>query len=200
MTEQSRTSNSRPYVKRRRAEAERATAARIAEAALELHRTVGPARTTVAAVASRAGVTRATVYRHYPDERALFTACSGLWWSRVRPPDPGSWLAHEDPFTRLEVGLRDVYRFYRQGADMLEKVIRDTTSVPQEVVAQRTRAQEEWRSVLLAPFPARRRRTLVAAVAHATEFATWRSLALGSGLGDAAAVGLVSAMVRSAAG
>ena len=83
---------SREYKKRKRAESEEATRQRIAAAAAELHEHVGPARTTFSAVAERAGVQRATLYRHFPDEDALFEACSSHWSARNPPPDPTNGL------------------------------------------------------------------------------------------------------------
>src|SRR5918995_4501325 len=95
----------RRYEKKARAEQEEATRQRVIEAAMALHGTVGPARTTVSAIAERAGVRRATVYRHFPDERALFMGCSGAWRERNPLPDPGSWAAIADPAARLEAAL-----------------------------------------------------------------------------------------------
>src|SRR5690606_11521663 len=69
----------RPYRKRQRALAEEATRLRITEAAVELHGSVGPARTTVTEIAERAGVSRMTVYKHFPSDRDLFVACSTHW-------------------------------------------------------------------------------------------------------------------------
>ena len=53
---------------RKRAEQVDQTHQRIVEAAVHLHGTVGPAATTIAGIAEQAGVTRLTVYRHFPDE------------------------------------------------------------------------------------------------------------------------------------
>ena len=81
----------RTYKMKRRAEQEAETRQRITEAAMRLHGTVGPARTSISAVADRAGVRRSTVYRHFPDEEALFGACSQHWAERNPPPDLGRW-------------------------------------------------------------------------------------------------------------
>src|SRR5512134_1449821 len=97
----------RRYRKRRRAALEEETRRRITEAAVELHGTIGPARTTVSAVADRAGVQRATVYRHFPDEESLFAACSAHWAMLNPPPDPGSW-DEPDPDRRLAVALEQL--------------------------------------------------------------------------------------------
>src|SRR5436190_10302006 len=95
----------RPYRKRRRAELEAHTRRRITESAAELHGTVGPARTSVSAVAERAGVRRSTVYRHFPDEAALFAACTSHWMAANPMPDPAGWAGIEDPDGRLRRAL-----------------------------------------------------------------------------------------------
>ena len=69
-------SNSRTYELKQRAERQQETRRRIVEAAVEIHTTLGPARTTVTAIAERAGVTRPTVYAHFADDHSLFQACS----------------------------------------------------------------------------------------------------------------------------
>ena len=81
----------RPYQKKQRAELEAQTRRRITESTVELHRTLGPARTSISAVAERAGVRRSTVYRHFPDEAALFAACSAHWTALNPPPDITGW-------------------------------------------------------------------------------------------------------------
>src|SRR3954465_6182848 len=91
----------RRYTKKVRAELEADTRRRITESAVELHGTVGPAHTSVSAVAERAGVRRSTVYRHFPDEDALFAACSAHWGERNPPPDPARWSAIDDADTRV---------------------------------------------------------------------------------------------------
>src|SRR5215211_773494 len=101
MSTQSRTSERRPYRKRRRAELEADTRLRITEATVDLHGSVGPARTTISAVAERAGVQRATVYRHFSDEEALFDACSSHWMAQHPLPDPAAWAAIQDAHERL---------------------------------------------------------------------------------------------------
>ena len=91
MSTENQTPPKRRYRKRRRAELEDETRRRITEAAVELHGTVGPARTTISAVAERAGVQRATLYRHFPDEEALFDACSSHWAAQHPLPDLADW-------------------------------------------------------------------------------------------------------------
>lgn len=184
----------RAYRKTTRAEQELETAARIVDAAEELHGSIGPARTTVSAIAERAGVTRATVYRHFPDDEALFVACSSQWLSRQRLPDPTRWPERTDPVERLRVGLADIYRYYRSGEQMLTLVHRDQEVVPARVAARRVAAAAGWVAALAKPF-ATRRRTVHAAVGHAVAFSTWRSLCVEQGLSDRAAVDLMVALV-----
>jgi AcrR family transcriptional regulator len=79
--------------------------------------TIGPAATTISALADEAGVTRLTVYRHFPDDLTLFAACSAHWASGQELPDPQTWSQVDDPSQRLHAGLSDIYRFYRAHAD-----------------------------------------------------------------------------------
>jgi len=182
---------------RRRAEQVDQTRQRIVEATVELHGSVGPAATTIAGIADRAGVTRLTVYRHFPDEDALFGACSAQWLSRQQLPDPGAWSQIGDPAARLRAGLADLYRFFRAGAGMLTGIYRDLGALP-EGHQQALRDQDTLLAgVLTAPFGRaggehRRRR---AVTGHAISFWTWRSLCLDHGLSDAEAVDVMTGMI-----
>ena len=108
----------RTYTLKRRAEQQAQTRRRIVEAAVELHGSIGPALTTVSMVAERAGVQRHTFYAHFPDERSLLLACSGLFFERDPMPDAGPWRAIEDPGERLHVGLRALYDWYGRNAEL----------------------------------------------------------------------------------
>jgi AcrR family transcriptional regulator len=130
MSTQNATGARRPYRKRRRAQLEAETRLRITDAAIDLHGSVGPARTTISAVADRAGVQRATVYRHFPDEEALFDACSSHWMAQHPLPDPARWTQIEDPAQRLRVALGELYEWYEHGEYMLERTTRDLALVP----------------------------------------------------------------------
>src|SRR5690349_1940793 len=125
MSTEATTTETRRYRKRLRAEQEQQTRLAITEAAVKLHGTVGPARTTVSAIADEAGVQRATVYRHFPDERALFQACSGHYMSMHPPPDPSRWAQIPDPAVRLRKALTDVYGWWDETEEMMSRVIRD---------------------------------------------------------------------------
>lgn len=189
----------RTYRKVKRAEDEQRTRARIVDAAEVLHAEMGPAGTTISAIAERAGVTRATVYRHFPDDESLFLACSGQWLSRQMLPDPDGWDAHDDPVAVLRSGLTDIYRYFRDGEPMLTAVLRDAAAVPARVSEARLDQEREWRVRLTRGLPGRRRKTVQAAIAHATSFGTWRSLCVDLGLSNASAVDLMVAMTTAAA-
>src|SRR5690349_8888580 len=115
----------RPYRKKRRAELEAETRRRITESAVELHGTIGPAHTSMSAVAERAGVRRSTLYRHFPDEAALFEACSAHWSAANPPPDLSAWEEIEDPDERLRTGVTELYGFFRRTEPMMANLIRD---------------------------------------------------------------------------
>src|SRR5690349_23426820 len=108
----------------RRADSQAATRRRITESAVQLHATLGPARTTMSAVAEHAGVRRSTLYRHFPDEAALFDACSAHWNAANPPPDPSAWATVGEPRERLRIALGEVYDWYGRAAPMLENLLR----------------------------------------------------------------------------
>ena len=120
----------RSYVQRARAERQLETRRRITEAAIGLHLDVGPAATQVSDVARRAGVQRATLYNHFPDEQALVAACSAHWRALHPAPDPALWLAIEDRALRARILLADLYGWYRETAPMTANVLRDAQVMP----------------------------------------------------------------------
>jgi AcrR family transcriptional regulator len=193
----------RPYRMRRRAELQEQTRLRITEAAVELHGTLGPARTSVTAVAERAGVERATVYRHFPDERSLFLACSGHWRAANPPPDPAAWAAISDPDVRLREALAELYAFYGRTEPMLDNLLRDEAVVPMvaELMAGGFRAYVGALGDVLMRGRTERgraRRDVRAALGHAVAFTTWSSLVRAEGLDDAGAVRLMCGLVTAA--
>jgi AcrR family transcriptional regulator len=199
LSEQVRPSNSRGYRMRKRAESVAETRQRIIEAAVTLHGTIGPAATTVSALAEAAGVTRLTVYRHFPDDLALFSACSAHWASGQVLPDPEAWARVSDPADRLRLGLADLYRFYRGAEPMLTNVGRDRAALPAGLRESGAAGEARQRDILLRPFRARgaHRRRLRAVIGHAVSFWTWRSLCLEHGLSDAEAVRLMAGLVSA---
>lgn len=193
----------RPYTKKRRAEAEARTRQRITESAVELHGALGPARTSVSAIAEHAGVRRSTVYRHFPDEEALFGACSAHWASENPAPDVTAWGKIDDPEERLATALPEMYAYYRGTAEMFDKLLRDAPLMP--IVA---RLMESYFELLDLAADAllrgrgargRARQRTRAAIAHALAFRTWQQLTA-QGLDDAGAADLMHRLIAAAAG
>jgi len=194
----------RKYRLKKRAAEMAETRRRIAAAAVDLHGTVGPARTTLSAVAERAGVQRHTVHRHFPTEAELFEACSAHFVTANPWPDPAPWRAISDPRQRLAQALDEVYAYYERTEAMLSNVLRDVELVDAlrpTVVPFEGFLAEAAAEILAAGWPARgrRRRVLAAAVRHALDFHTWRSLAANNGIPRTETVELVTALVEAAA-
>jgi AcrR family transcriptional regulator len=188
------TDEKRPYRKKRRAELEEQTRLRITESAVELHGTLGPSQTSVSAIAERAGVPRSTVYRHFPDEVALFTACSGHWNAANPRPDIEAWAAIRNRDERVRVALSELYAYYRRTHRMLDNLHRDEQTVP--VVGQFFSRFHDFlraaRDVLAGGRASRRRR---AAIGHAVAFTTWRSLTQEQQLDDTQAADLMVGLI-----
>jgi AcrR family transcriptional regulator len=195
----------RTYELKERARKQADTRRRIVEATVALHEEVGPARTTVAEIARRAGVQRLTVYNHFPDERELFGACSAHFAERTPPPDPSPWAAMSNPGARLRAALMDLHAWYRVGAPMLEKVERDAPQLPALLEVVQTSREPFDRAVreLLADgwrVHGARRRRVQAAIGLATSFSAWEQLTAREGLDDTEAVELLAGAVEAAAG
>lgn len=190
-------SEKRPYRKKRRAELEEETRRRITESAVALHGSLGPARTSMSAVAEHAGVRRSTLYRHFPDEEALFDACSACWRAANPPPDIAEWAGIEDPDARLRAALGAMYAYYRRDDAMIANLLRD---IELPVVSSRFGAFLEYleavRGSLLRGRP--RRRAVRAAIGHALSFTTWRTLARNEQLDDRQAAELMCRLVAAA--
>jgi AcrR family transcriptional regulator len=190
-------SSKRKYELRKRADAMAATRLRITEAAMELHGSLGPSRTTVSAVAERAGVQRHTVYRHFPTDADLFAACSQHYWVANPSPELDPWTRVHDPEERLALALDELYGFYERVEPMLAMVIRDEQMPVVGAAFAPFRAYlEEGVKILARGRP--RRRAVTAALKHAVAFETWRSLARHGGLGRDEAVRLMSALIEAA--
>jgi AcrR family transcriptional regulator len=189
----------RPYRMKKRAELEEATRRRITESAVALHGTVGPARTSVSALAEHAGVRRSTVYRHFPDEASLFAACTAHWMAANPVPDIRAWAGIEEPDARLRAALAALYPYYRRTAGMMDNLIRDepvSELVREHFVPYRAYIEAARETLLRGRTSRGRARGRErAAIGHALAFATWRSLALDEGLDDGQAVELMARMV-----
>jgi AcrR family transcriptional regulator len=192
----------RQYRMKRRAEQEAETRLRITESAVDLHGTLGPARTSVSAVAERAGVRRSTVYRHFPDEAALFGACSAHWLASNPPPDVEAWGKVGDPQQRLALALSELYAYYRRTEGMLDKLLRDAPAMPvvdrlmggfRQLLSAATETLMRGRGLR-----GNARRRTRATVGHALAFSTWQQLTRVEGLDDHQAADLMSLLVAGA--
>lgn len=177
----------RTYTLRRRAEQQAETRRRIVEAAIDLHSSVGPALTTISMVAERAGVQRHTLYAHFPDERSLLMACSGLVQERDPLPDAASWRCIDDWRERCRVGLRALYGWYRRNADLAACVLRDAEhhSLTREIVDLRLEPyMAAYREVLGAKLNKKQEAVLQLALSYFT----WRTLVRDADLKEAVAI------------
>ncbi len=196
-------SEKRTYELKERAKSREETRRRIVEATAELHEEVGPARTTVAEIARRAGVQRLTVYNHFPEESALFAACGGHYMKTHPVPDLDDALGLEDPQERVSVVLGRLYRWYRENEPMIANIQRDRLLLPAlDAVVSRGRDQSmaQVASALVAGFEARGRRAerVGAMVGVALDFWTWRRLNQ-QGIDDAAAAELMGDVIACVA-
>jgi AcrR family transcriptional regulator len=194
----------RHYRMTRRAELEEQTRRRITESTIALHEELGPAQTSISAIAERAGVRRSTVYRHFPNEDALFAACSSHWRAANPPPDPRAWSAIEDPVKRTQTALRELYAFYRRTEGMYSSLLRDERVVPvvQRLLSDFYAYLRSIQDLLVAGRGLRGRaaRSVRAAIGHALAFQTWLSLTQEQGLTDDDAVALMCLLVDGASG
>jgi AcrR family transcriptional regulator len=178
------------------------TRRRIVEAAVELHSTIGPSRTSFSAVARHAGVTRPTLYAYFPDETSLFMACSAHGLALDPPPNPERWADAVDPWHRLRQALTEMYAYYRRNAGRIGNIERDAPFMKMPDFGGRT-IQSERRMLaerLCSGFAVtgRGQRLVRAVVRHALEFGTWRTLAEPYGLSDADVVDLMVGLVEHA--
>ena len=196
------TDERRPYRKKARAEQEEQTRLRITESAVALHGSLGPARTSLSAIADHAGVRRSTLYRHFPDEEAVFAACSAHWSAANPPPDPSAWPTIEEPDDRLRTALAALYAYYGRTAAMLANLLRDEDDVT--FVKERFAAFHGFLAAVADILMTGRglrghaRRRVRAAIGHAIAFPTWSSMVREQGLDDDQAADLMCRLVAAA--
>ncbi len=188
----------RKYELKERARRKAETRERIVEATVALHTSIGPARTTISAIAERAGVERHTVYAHFPDDGSLLRACSAHWEAQHPSPDFEQLAAIEDPVRRLRRSLGELYAWYASVELDLALFLRDATVDPATagVVGEMTAAFDDLAEAVAQAWP--RRRGVRAAVGHAFEFETWRSLVRRQGLTRTQAVDAMTRLVETA--
>lgn len=189
-----------PYTLRTRAARMASTRQAITEAAVALHQEVGPLATSVAAIAARAGLSRPTIYAHFPDDRSLLVACTAHYLGLHQPPDPSDWRAIPDPIVRLRHGLAEIYRFWTEVEPMAAPVMRDHAADPAREIGTGFIAwSDACCDVLLDAWaiPSGRRRRVAGVVGHATRFETWRSLVRDSHLTRTEAIDTMAAAIVS---
>lgn len=195
-------SGKRPYELKQRARDQERTRQRIAEVAADLHEEVGPARTTIAEVARRAGVQRLTVYKHFPTEADLFEGCSAHFMAAHPFPDPSDAVAIPDPKRRVRETLGLLYGWFRETEAMTANIQRDRLLIP-ELDARASETMDpalRWiAGELVGGFDAGGARAdrIGALVAVAMDFWTWRRLRQ-VGMDDAEAAKLMAEAVARA--
>jgi AcrR family transcriptional regulator len=189
----------RSYTLKKRAESRETTRARIVAATMALHEELGPKNTTISAVAERAGVQRLTVYRHFPDETALFRACTSQWLVDNPPPEPEQWQAVAG-IGRVRVALIALYGYYRRTQRMWTTAHRDHGEV--RALRQPMKKFHDYLGDIAADLTdgmaaAEAKRDRVAlTLHHAVQFDTWRSLSA-QGASDQAIADLVVAWLSA---
>src|SRR5262245_6441954 len=185
----------RKYKLRLRADSQRKTRKKIVEATVHLHQTIGSSKTTISAIAEKAGVERLTVYRHFPNERSLFTACTSHYLTLNPPPDPSEWERIAEPTQRLRTALTEIYAFHVRTEPMFSRAAHDLDEIPvlREVLEPFFSYWKQVRDILCAPWKVtgRTRGLARALIGHAISFQTWRSLVQEQGLKNAEAVDLL---------
>jgi AcrR family transcriptional regulator len=183
----------RRYTLRARAASQAETRQRIVEAAVDLHRKLGPAETSFSAVAEHAGVQRHTLYRHFPSEADLLRACRDHFTGTHPFPDARKWADLPAGPARVRTALTEIYAYYAANREMVGNVLRDSDRLP--IGGGFLEGMSRAAAVLTGGWPAARSTGARAALELATNFYTWRSLADGSKLEPAAAAALMSRMV-----
>lgn len=193
----------RRYTLRQRAQSQDQTRRRIVEAAFRLHSEIGPAATTLTAIAKLAGVQRLTVYRHFPDEPALFQACSTHSSALNPAPSPAAWKGSDAPALLCSI-LSDFYRYYRGNPKLIAHLERDVNrmEVLQPLFSPFLRRREEAAGTAAASYGARgpAEARLRAVIRHALAFETWRGLTVEGGLDDDSVIELMLDLAALAAG
>jgi AcrR family transcriptional regulator len=192
----------RKYELKKRAEREQETRLRIVRATVELHETVGPALTTRSAIAERAGVSRPTVYSHFPDELSLGKACSTLDLSENPLPDPEPWEEIADPESRLRVALSELYYYFRRREGLLANILRDQ-EMPhlrdnpdvREIMRPIVEHWERMQRALIVGWKTHNSRLLLGAIGLALDFQSWRTMVRKQDMTDEQAVELMVRMV-----
>src|SRR5918997_564171 len=202
------------YELKKRAERQEETRLRIARATLEMHEILGPALTTRSAIAQRSGVTRPTVYSHFPDDLTLGKACSSLEMSDNPLPDPGPWQQIADPEQRMRVALGELYAYFRRRERLWTNILRDQEMpLTNDDLAEAQEADAEIMEPIFVHWERMKQtlaagwgtsdespRLLLSAIGLTLDFQTWRAMGRTQELSDEQAIELMVGMVGCAAG
>src|ERR671921_2304892 len=200
------------YELKKRAERQEETRLRIARATLELHEILGPALTTRSAIAQREGVTRPTVYSHFPDDLSLGKACSSLGLSENPLPDPGRWEEISDAEERLRSALADLYAYFRRGERLWANILRDQELLYANGDPEALEADAEIMGPILSHWDRMKEtiasgwgptegipRLVLGAIGLALDFQAWRAMVRTQGMSEEQAIELMVGMVRCTA-
>lgn len=188
----------RTYTQKKRAQDQEDTRKRIVEATVCLHQEIGGPSTTISAIAERAGVERATVYRHFPDEHALLLGCTDHYLALNPPPDPAVWSVIDNRELRLCTALTEIYAYHRRTEVMMARAAIDVPQMPvlREVLTPMFAFWGMVRDLLAEPWTAEGNGSLFrAAIGHAIAFQTWQSLVRNEGVAEGEAVRLMLGMI-----
>ncbi len=170
----------RKYTKTRRAQQQDRTREKIIIATVALHAQLGPANTSIKAIAEKAGVQRLTVYRHFPDDVSLFQACTSHYLQQHPPPDMGDWAGCQDPGERSRSALLAFYRYYRSTEKMWSAAYRDVDKVRalQQPMGQFQAYLDQVRDDLVGNWGVKpaQKKSLSLTLRHCLRFVTWASL------------------------
>lgn len=192
----------RKYTQTRRAAQQDETRERIVKAAVKLHEALGPANTSIKAIAEEAGVQRLTVYRHFPDDASLFQACTSHYLGLHPPPDMAAWAKVVDARARSHAALNAMYGYYRQTERMWGSAYRDVDQV--EAIREPMSRFEAYLDAVSDDLAqawhatGSAKRQLQATLRHALRFSTWQSLKQ-AGLNDRKMAELVQAWLSGIA-
>jgi len=177
--------NKRKYTKTKRAEQQEQTRERIVEATVALHEELGPANTSIKAIAERAGVQRLTVYRYFPDDTSLFQACTSHWLSLNPPPDVTAWENIEEAEEKTYVVLLAFFQYYRATEKMWIGAYRDVEDIPALRIGMKNFEAylDKVRDSLLSTWKrkckskkGKSKQQLSITLRHCLRFTTWQSL------------------------
>lgn len=170
----------RRYKKTLRAENEEQTRIRIIEAAMNLHEELGPANTSIKAIAEQAGVQRLTVYRHFQDEASLFQACTSHWLACHPPPAVEEWSEITEVARKRLTAFSSLYRYYRETQNMWQASYRDAGKVAalRKPMSDFEKYLDSIRNELAGPSVGKSggKESVRITLRHALQFSTWQSL------------------------